>query len=273
MATELKKAPKRLTVPDFRQRKADGSKIVMVTCYDASFARVLAESEVDVLLVGDSSAMTMHGFDSTIHANLEMIVAHTAAVSRGAPGKFLVADMPFLSTRKGLWRGTEAVEALVKAGAHAVKLEGLRGNEELIGHLVESGVPVMGHLGLTPQFVNAFGGMKVQARSEADQDRMFEEAREIEKLGAFSLVLECVPSDIAARISKALSIPVIGIGAGAEVDGQVLVLQDLLGFNPGFKPKVLRTYLNGYELFGSAFARFANDVREGRFPSKEESYT
>jgi 3-methyl-2-oxobutanoate hydroxymethyltransferase len=160
----------------------------------------------------------------------------------------------------------------VKAGAHAVKIEGLRGNEDLIRHLVESGVPVMGHLGLTPQFVNAFGGMKVQAKSESDQDRMLAEARELERLGAFSLVLECVPASIAEKIAETLSIPVIGIGAGDGVDGQVLVLQDLLGFNPGFRPKFLRTYLNGYELFQSAFSRFVSDVRTGKFPSKEESY-
>jgi 3-methyl-2-oxobutanoate hydroxymethyltransferase len=264
---------KRLTVPDFAARKSEGKKLVMMTCYDASFARVLADSTVDLLLVGDSSAMTMHGFDSTIHANLEMIALHTAAVARGAPGKFLVADLPFLSVRKGLETGVEAVEKLVKAGAHAVKIEGLRGNEALIAHLVESGIPVMGHLGLTPQFVNAFGGMKVQAKTPAEQDRMFEEARELERLGAFSLVLECVPEAIATRIAKALSIPVIGIGAGAGVDGQVLVLQDLLGFNPDFRPKFLRRYVNGYEIFKTAFDQFTADVQSGNYPSSDESYS
>jgi 3-methyl-2-oxobutanoate hydroxymethyltransferase len=265
-------APKRLTVPDFKSRKAEGQKLVMMTCYDASFARVLNDSEVDLLLVGDSSAMTMHGFDSTIHADVGMIAFHTAAVARGAPGKFLVADLPFLSVRKGMENGMDAVETLVKAGAHAVKIEGLRGNEALVAHLVESGVPVMGHLGLTPQFVNAFGGMKVQAKSAVNQDRMFQEALEYERLGAFSLVLECVPEAIATQISKALSIPVIGIGAGGGVDGQVLVLQDLLGFNPGFRPKFLRRYVNGYEIFKTAFDQFAADVRGGSYPSTEESY-
>ena len=264
--------PKKLTVPDFKAKKQAGEKIVMMTCYDSSFARVLEDSSVDVLLVGDSSAMTMHGYDSTIHADVEMIRVHTMAVARAAPGKFLVADLPFLSVRKGLLPAIEAVERLVKAGAHAVKIEGIRGNQDVVKQITESGVPVMGHLGLTPQFVNAFGGMKVQAKSAEEQDRMLAEALEFERLGAFSLVLECVPADIAKKIAAALAIPVIGIGAGVDVDGQVLVLQDLLGFNPGFKPKFLRQYLNGYEHFSGAFERFSNDVRAGEYPSKEESY-
>lgn len=267
----MSKAPK-LTVPDFREKKRAREKLVMVTCYDSSFARVLEESTVDLLLVGDSAAMTMHGHDSTIAADAAMIAIHTAAVARAAPGKFLVADMPFLSVRKGLLVGMEAVERFVKAGAHAVKIEGVRGNGEFVRHVVESGIPVMGHLGLTPQFVNAFGGMKVQAKSSEDQDRLLSDALEFERLGAFSLVLECVPAEIAKKIAAALSIPVIGIGAGVDVDGQVLVLQDLLGFNPGFKPKFLRRYLNGYEQFIGAFDRFGADVRSGEYPSKEESY-
>jgi 3-methyl-2-oxobutanoate hydroxymethyltransferase len=206
-----KTATKKLTVPDFKRLKSENQKLVMMTCYDSSFARVLNETEVDILLIGDSCAMTMHGFDSTIHATTEMIAFHTAAVARSAPGKFIVADLPFLSFRKGLVPAMDAVHTLVKAGAHAVKLEGLRGNEEMIAHVVQSGIPVMGHLGLTPQFVNAFGGMKVQAKSLEDQDLMLREAIEFERLGAFSLVLECVPSDIAAKIAAALTIPVIGL--------------------------------------------------------------
>lgn len=263
---------KKLVVPDFKRLKTERKKLVMVTCYDSSFARVLNESDVDLLLVGDSCAMTMHGFDSTIQADVEMIALHTAAVARAAPGKFLVADIPFLAVRKGLSHAMEAIERLVKSGAHAVKLEGLRGNEEFISHVVASGIPVMGHLGLTPQFVNAFGGMKVQAKTAEDQDLLMKEALEFERLGAFSLVLECVPTDIATKIAARLSIPVIGIGAGDAVDGQVLVLQDLLGFTPDFKPKFLRRYLNGFELFKGAFDRFAKEVREGEYPSKDESY-
>jgi 3-methyl-2-oxobutanoate hydroxymethyltransferase len=225
------------------------------------------------LLIGDSSAMVMQGFDSTIHSSTESIAYHTAAVARGAKKKFIVADLPFLSTRKSRELGVEATEKLIRAGAHAVKIEGVRGNEDLIRHLVESGIPVMGHLGLTPQFVNAFGGMKVQAKTSEEQDRLLQDALAFEALGAFSLVLECVPNDIAKTITSKLQIPTIGIGAGADVDGQVLVLQDLLGFNPGFKPKFLKTYLNAYELFQKAFAEFHSEVVNGVYPSEKESYT
>ncbi|MBC7385408.1 MAG: 3-methyl-2-oxobutanoate hydroxymethyltransferase [Cryobacterium sp.] len=261
-----------MTVPDFKRRKLSGEKIVMLTCYDSSFARLLNESSIDLLLVGDSCAMTMHGYDSTIQANVEMIAAHVSAVARGAPGKFIVGDVPFLTVRRGLEHAMESMERLVKAGAHAVKIEGIRGNEEIVGHVTASGIPVMGHLGLTPQFVNAFGGMKVQAKTEDEKANLLVEARSFEALGAFSIVLECVPSDIAAEITSTLKIPVIGIGAGEAVDGQVLVLQDLLGFNPSFKPKFLRHYLDGAALIGNAFERFAADVRNGNYPSKEESY-
>jgi 3-methyl-2-oxobutanoate hydroxymethyltransferase len=154
-----------------------------------------------------------------------------------------------------------------------VKIEGVRGNEDLIHHLVESGIPVMGHLGLTPQFVNAFGGMKVQAKTRDEQERLLLDAVAFESLGAFSLVLECIPAPAASAISAQLKIPTIGIGAGSDVDGQVLVLQDLLGFNPGFKPKFLKTYLDGYALFQKAFSDFHEEVQNGTYPSEKESYS
>ena len=262
-----------ITVPEFKKRKEAQKKLTMITCYDTSFARVLNESPIDILLIGDSSAMVMQGFDSTIHATVESIATLVSAVARGAKNKFIVADMPFLSTRKGLEAVVEASSTMLKAGAHAIKIEGIQGNEEWVAHLVQSGIPVMGHLGLTPQFVNAFGGMKVQATTPETKDLLLQEARRFEKAGAFSLVLECVPSDIAAQVTQSLKIPTIGIGAGPAVDGQVLVLQDLLGFNPAFKPKFLRQYLNGYELFQSAFQKFHQDVTEGTFPNEKESYS
>jgi 3-methyl-2-oxobutanoate hydroxymethyltransferase len=264
-----------ITVPEFKKRKEQKSRLSMITCYDASFAKILAESPIDILLIGDSSAMVMQGFDSTIHSDVESIAYHTAAVARGTliKPKFIVADMPFLSTRKSREFGMLAAEKLLKAGAHAVKIEGVRGNEDLIGYLTESGIPVMGHLGLTPQFVNAFGGMKVQAKTPEEQDVLLNDAKKFEELGAFSLVLECVPSSIAKKITAGLKIPTIGIGAGADCDGQVLVLQDLLGFNPGFKPKFLKTYLNSYELFQGAFARFHEEVQGGAYPTDKESYS
>jgi 3-methyl-2-oxobutanoate hydroxymethyltransferase len=262
-----------ITVPDFKKRKELKKKLSMITCYDASFSRVLGESPIDILLIGDSSAMVMQGYDSTVHSSVESIAYHVASVARGCSTKFIVADLPFLSTRKSRDFGVEASEKLIKAGAHAVKIEGVRGNEDLIRHLTESGIPVMGHLGLTPQFVNAFGGMKVQAKTPEEQDVLLQDARKFEELGAFSLVLECVPSSIASKITSLLKIPTIGIGAGADVDGQVLVLQDLLGFNPNFKPKFLKTYLNGYELFQGAFSKFHEEVQGGVYPSDKESYS
>jgi 3-methyl-2-oxobutanoate hydroxymethyltransferase len=262
-----------ITVPEFAKRKHSREKISMITCYDASFARILAESPIDVLLVGDSSSMVMQGEDSTIRATLDSIRFFTSSVAKGSAGmKFLVADMPFLSTRKGTRHAVECADALIKAGAHAVKIEGIRGNEKITSHLVESGIPVMGHLGLTPQFVNAFGGMKVQARTGEEQEQLLRESILFQNCGAFSIVLECVPSAIAGRITRELSIPTIGIGAGRDVDGQVLVLQDMLGFNPAFKPKFLRTYLDGKTLFLDAFQSFHEDVKNLEFPDQKESY-
>ena len=262
-----------ITVPDFQKFKEKKQKLTMITCYDSSFAKILDESPIDILLIGDSSAMVMHGHDSTIHSSVDVIALHTASVARAAKNKFIIADMPFLSTRKGLIHGVESVEKLLKAGAHAVNIEGIEGNEELVKHLVQSGIPVMGHLGLTPQFVNAFGGMKVQAKTAEEKDVLLTHSKRFQDCGAFSLVLECVPSDIATRISEKLHIPTIGIGAGSGVDGQVLVLQDMLGFSPDFSPKFLRRYLNGQELFKAAFERFSDDVKKGEFPNERESYS
>jgi 3-methyl-2-oxobutanoate hydroxymethyltransferase len=262
-----------ITVPEFQKRKAKGQKLSMITCYDASFARIVGESPIDVILVGDSSAMVMQGHDSTVHATPDTIEFFTASVARATQGKkFIVADMPFLATR-GTREQTVAIAGrFLRAGAHAVKIEGIRGNEDGVRHLVESGIPVMGHLGLTPQFANAFGGMKVQARTAEEQDRLLQESVAFEQAGAFSLVLECVPQGIAARVSERLAIPTIGIGAGVGTDGQVLVLQDLLGMNPGFKPKFLRQYANLFETVSGAFKNFHEDVTTERFPSAKESY-
>ena len=261
-----------ITVPEFYKRKAAKKKISMITCYDSSFASIVNDSPIDVILIGDSSAMVMHGFSSTVNADANMIETHVAAVARTAKNKFIVADMPFLSNRMGIATATEIAGRFIKAGAHAVKIEGIRGNEEIVRHLVDTGIPVMGHLGLTPQSVNAFGGMKVQATSPEAQEILIEEARAFEKAGAFSLVLECVPNKIAKTVTDLLTIPTIGIGAGVGTDGQVLVLHDLLGFNPNFKPKFLRQYLNGYELIKNAFTQFHADVSEETFPNEKESY-
>jgi 3-methyl-2-oxobutanoate hydroxymethyltransferase len=259
-------------VLEFAAAKAAGRRISMVTCYDASFARVLEASAVDSLLVGDSAAMVMHGHGDTLAATVEVMALHTAAVRRGAPSRFLVADLPFLSFRKGVPAALDAVADLMRAGANAVKLEGVAGHEDVIAAITGSGVPVMGHLGLTPQSVHALAGFRVQGRSEDQAARILADARKLESLGCFAIVLECVPSPLAARITAALTIPTIGIGAGADCDGQVLVLQDLLGLSGEFRPRFVRRYLDGAALVGDAIDRFDRDVKQGRFPAPAEAY-
>ncbi len=263
---------KHLNVLDFPALKQAGRKISMVTCYDFWSAQLLNRSDVDCLLVGDSLAMVMHGFDSTVHATVDLMALHTRAVARGAPDKFIVGDMPFLSMRKGLEPAMDAVQTLMQAGAAAVKIEGEAGQLDIMAHIVESGVPVMGHLGLTPQSVHGFGGHRVQARGESAGKALVESARRLAEAGCFALVLECVPAAVARCVSAAIPIPTIGIGAGVHTDGQVLVLQDMLGTNPEFKPRFLRHYADGYGTIAQAVNRFHADVQEGVFPSKAESY-
>lgn len=256
------------TILDFGRAKR-GS-IVMLTAYDALMARIVAESEADAILVGDSVAMVVHGFPSTVHATAEMMVAHVAAVRRGAPETMVVADMPFMSFRRGKTAAVEVAGALIQAGATAVKVEGVTGHEDVITHLIGSGIPVMGHLGLTPQSVNQLGGYRLQGRSSADADRVRAEARALEELGAFALVLECVPELLATTITEERAIPTIGIGAGAGTSGQVLVISDLLGLDPKFQPRFARRYLEGHRLIGEAINQFARDVRGAQFPLRQE---
>lgn len=261
-----------MSILDFQAQK-NKRKLSMLTCYDFSFAHILNETDIDALLVGDSAAMVMHGEPTTLNIDVDLMAAHTASVARGAPKKLVIADLPFLSYRKDLSRNVEAAGLLVKAGAQALKLEGAEGNLELIRHLVQSGIPIMGHLGLTPQSIHQLGGFKVQGREERAARTLQEHARQLQEAGCFGLVLECVPSELARSVSQSLSIPVIGIGAGPDVDGQVLVLQDMMGMNPGFKPKFLRTYAAGFELMAQAFNHFHRDVVSGSFPLEKESYT
>lgn len=261
-----------MNVLDFQGFKARKEKIVMLTCYDYTSARIVQESDVDVILVGDSAAMVMHGHDTTIPADIEMMCRHIESVARGAKDKFIVGDMPFLSFRQSRTDNMRAVANVMKAGAHAVKLEGIEGNAETITHIVKSGVPVMGHLGLTPQSVNQLGGYRVQGRGDRAAETLLKEALACEQAGCFSLVLECVPEKLAAEITEALSIPTIGIGAGVHTDGQVLVMQDMLGMSTDFKPRFVRQYLDGRTVLLDAFNTYASDVRNGNFPTADESY-
>lgn len=262
-----------MTVLHFLQARAESRKLSMVTCYDYTFARLLDQSSVDSILVGDSAGMVMHGHSSTLAVDTELMRIHTAAVVRGAPSKFVVADMPFLSYRKGIAAALDAAHPLVAAGAHAVKLEGVNGHEDVVERLVQSGIPVMGHLGLQPQSVNVYGGFRVQGRDNETADAIVRQALLLQSLGAFAIVLECVPAVLAERITQALAIPTIGIGAGAGCDGQVLVLQDMLGLNTDFKPKFARHFADGAHCVVGALNRFDEAVKSGHFPGAEESYS
>ena len=260
------------TVREFMAAKSGGGKIVMVTAYDAWSARLLADSPVDCLLVGDSVAMVMHGDRNTLGATIGLIALHTKAVARGAPDKLIIADMPFLAGRKGVGFALDCAAKLVRAGAHAVKIEGLRGQADVIRHLVESGIPVMGHLGLQPQSINTVGGYRVQGRDAADAARLKEDCAAFEAAGAFSVLLECIPAALAGEITRSLRIPTIGIGAGSRCDGQVLVLHDLLGFSPEFSPRFARRFVDGAGLVRDGVSRYAAAVRNGTFPRPKESF-
>ncbi len=258
------------SILDFGRAKREQQSIVMIAAYDALMARVVADSHADAILVGDSVAMVAHGFPSTVHATLEMMCSHVAAVRRGAPEIFVVGDMPFLTARRGVQVAVEAAGALMQAGANAVKIEGVAGHEEVIRHLVTSGIPVMGHLGLTPQSVNQIGGYRLQGRAMAEAERLLREAQAVEEAGAFALVLECVPAALAAAITEQRVIPTIGIGAGGDTSGQVLVLSDLLGLDARFQPRFARRYLQGHTVVRDALNQFVQDVRGTKFPAHDE---
>jgi 3-methyl-2-oxobutanoate hydroxymethyltransferase len=261
------------TVHDFARFKAEARRISMVTAYDAWSARLIARSQVDAVLVGDSAAMVMHGHTSTLAATVRLMALHTRAVARAIEGRFLVADLPFLSYRKGIARAMDAVGALVTSGAQAVKLEGVDGHADIIRHVIGSGVPVMGHVGLTPQSVNQFGGFRVQGRSNEAAADLRRQAHLLEDLGCFAVVLECVPADLAGCITNQLHVPTIGIGAGAGTDGQILVLHDLWGVDASHTPRFVRRYLDGEQVLTDALNRYDADVKDARFPGPGESYS
>lgn len=244
----------------------------MVTCYDYTFACLINDSGVDCVLVGDSCADVVYGAETTISATVSMMAAHTRAVHRGLPDKFLIGDMPFLSCRQGRNYGVRAAGRLIAAGADAVKIEGADGTTDFIACLVQSGIPVMGHLGLTPQFYHAFGGYKIQGRSDDAAAKLTADAKNLQQAGCFAVVAECVPAETAQSMAAAIDIPLIGIGAGAAVDGQVLVLHDLLGLT-AFRPKFVRHYLDGAELVKKAVNAYCADTENGMFPAAEESFT
>ncbi|HXU45967.1 MAG TPA: 3-methyl-2-oxobutanoate hydroxymethyltransferase [Thermoanaerobaculia bacterium] len=264
-------ASKRITVPGILEASARGDRLVMVTAYDFPQGKTADAAGADLILVGDSLAMVVLGHPDTLAVTLDEMIHHTRAVRRGVERALLVADMPYGSFHLGPDQAVASAIRFVKeAGAQAVKIEG--GRPEVVRALDRAEVPVMAHLGLTPQSVHRLGGFKVQGRSEGAAQKIFDAALELEDAGAFSLVLECVPSDLAAEITDRLAIPTIGIGAGAACDGQVLVYHDLLGLEERIAPRFVRRYAELGVASREAIARFADDVRHGRFPRAEESY-
>jgi 3-methyl-2-oxobutanoate hydroxymethyltransferase len=258
-----------MNIHDFQKMKNNHQKITMVTCYDHWSAQIIAKSNIDCILVGDSIAMVMYGHANTLPATVSLMAKHIEAVVKGAPNKFIIGDMPFCSYRKGLVESMKAVETFIRAGAHAIKLEGAE-DLELIEHIVKSGIPVMGHLGLTLHTIHTMGGFKVQGKNQAAAEKIKTQAKQLQDAGCFSLVLECVPAELGKIITTSLDIPTIGIGAGPHTSGQVLVLQDLLGMNETFKPKFLKTYLNGFELIQQALNNYDQEVKSNHFPNIEE---
>ena len=258
---------------DFKQRKNQQKKISMLTCYDYPSACTLAESNIDCVLVGDSVAMAVHGHNSTIMATLEMMVLHTSAVARGLKHQFLISDLPFLCHRSSQSHTIDSVKQLLQAGAHAIKIEGGDAATcQTIAHLVTAGVPVMGHIGLTPQSVLALGGYRVQGKAQEQAEQILLEAKNLQAAGCFALVIECVPSSLANTITNALSIPTIGIGAGVETDGQVLVWHDMLGLQTTFKPRFVKQFASGKELLLMAINTYTEHVHLAHFPTEEHAF-
>lgn len=266
----------KVTAPHIRGRKATagrGDRIAALTAYDHPTAQALDRAGIDILLVGDSAGMVVHGYDSTLPVTMEMMLVHTAAVSRARPRALVVADMPFLSYHAGIDDAVRhAGRFLKEAGAEGVKVEGGRRRAAVVRAIVEAEIPVMGHLGLTPQSVNAMGGYRVQGRSHQQVKDLVEDARALEESGAFCIVLEGMPGPVARLVTSSVAIPTLGIGAGAECDGQILVTHDLLGLADATPPRFVRRYADLRPIITDAAARYLADVRSGDFPSEKETY-
>jgi 3-methyl-2-oxobutanoate hydroxymethyltransferase len=270
----------KITVPDIQQRKSQAAgsptnagKIVCLTAYDYPTARLLDEAGVDVILVGDSLGMVVLGYDSTLPVTIEEMLHHTRAVRRGAHRALVVSDMPYGSYHTDTAESLRnAVRFVKEAGAEAVKVEGGERRLELISRLTEAEIPVMGHVGLTPQSLNALGGYHVQGKTPDAAEQLLRDARSVEAAGAFAIVLEAVPRELAAQITREVRVPIIGIGAGPDCDGQILVLTDMLGLTFGQPPKFTRQYANIGETISSAVREYCDDVRASAFPSDAESY-
>jgi len=262
-----------MKITDFSRKKQQGEKITMLTCYDYPSARIVAESHLDCVLVGDSVAMAVHGHESTIMANMEMMILHTEAVARGIKQQLIITDLPFLCHRVSLADTFTNVRRLLQAGAQAVKIEGGDVDTcQTIACLVAAGIPVIGHIGLMPQSICQLGSYKVQGKSDAEAQGLLSQATALEQAGCTAVVIECVPQQLARTITKTLSIPTIGIGAGVATDGQVLVWHDMLGLQDEFKPRFLKQYAQGKELLLEGINAYVQQVRSSQFPAVEHAF-
>ena len=262
-----------ISAPTLAARKGTGERTAIITAYDATFARLAEQAGLDAILVGDSLGMVVQGHTSTLPVTLDEMVYHTRLVSRGAPRSHVVADMPFLSYQASLEDGIRAAGRLLKeGGASAVKVEGGATVAPLIGRLVSAGIPVMAHVGMTPQSMHVFGGFKVQGRTAAQRARILEDATAVSEAGAYATVIESVPRELGAEITRTVRSLTIGIGAGPDCDGQVLVMHDLLGLDPSWKPRFARRYAELGLAARQAFSEFAGEVRSGAFPRADETF-
>lgn len=257
----------------FFEAKKIKKRLTMTTAYDYWSAKLLNESMIDCILVGDSAAMVMHGYPNTIYATPEMIILHTESVAKGAPDKFIIADLPFLSYRKTLSETMHLIDKLMKAGAKAIKLEGAQDNLSTIKYIIDSGIPVMGHIGLTPQACHQQGGYRVQGKDTTSATRIIQDALDLQDQGCFSVLLECIPHELAELITKKVQIPTIGVGAGLCCDGQALVLHDILGLINDFNPKFVKKYSDGHSIFVKAINQFVSEVINEEFPSQSHSFS
>jgi 3-methyl-2-oxobutanoate hydroxymethyltransferase len=268
-----KKQYKRITVKSLVEMKSNGEKISMLTAYDFTMAKIIDSAGIDVILVGDSASNVMAGHETTLPITLDQMIYHASSVVRGVDRALVVVDLPFGSYQSDPKEALRsAIRIMKESGGHSVKLEGGREVKECIKRILHAGIPVMGHLGLTPQSIYKFGTYTVRAKEQEEADKLLEDALAMERWGCFALVLEKVPADLARKVSEQLTIPVIGIGAGAGVDGQVLVSHDMFGMTHEFNPRFLRRYLNLYEEMGTAVSNYVKDVKSKDFPNDDEQY-
>lgn len=261
------------TVPSIIKMKQDKQKIAMLTCYDYATAKLISSQDIDILLVGDSLGTVKLGYESTIPVTVEDMILHTKSVKRGNAGALLVTDMPFMSYEISISEAVKNAAKLIKeGGAEAVKIEGGAEILDKVKAIIDSKIPVMGHLGLTPQAVNQFGGYKVQGREKAAQEKLLKDAKALEEVGVFAITLEAIPQDLAKKVTESLNIPTIGIGAGKHCDGQVLVIDDMLGMFEDFVPKFVKKYANVGQTIKDAVKQYIEEVRDAEFPGEENTY-